>query len=360
LSLRDSADVGFDTRNLLLATVNTSAGAADAKSNRALAEALRERLAVLPGVEGTSYIPSRNGVSNWALFPVRRDRGAEPVMTSENRVASDFFSTLGVPFIAGHDFKPHETRTRRSVIVTREVAETLWPGESAIGKGLIAGPEDRSVEAEVIGVVRDASFAGRSNETRPRFVFFANAERMGPPGETTFYIRHNGPQAPLVSAVARAFREVDGRVAIASVRSLESQIALDAAPLWMLARLLTLFAGGSLLIAAIGQYAVVAFDGRRRSREFGVRIALGASSRQLISSVVSESFRLTAVGLIAGFALSVAVGTALARVLYGVTPTDPVTYASVFLLLAGASLLASYLPARRAASTDPMVVLRTE
>ena len=128
----------------------------------------------------------------------------------------------------------------------------------------------------------------------------------------------------------------------------------------MLATLLTLFAGGSLLIAAIGQYAVVAFDGRRRSREFGVRIALGASSRQLVSSVISESFRLTALGLVIGFALSVAVGTVLARVLYGVTPTDPATFASVFVLLAGASLLASYLPARRAASTDPMVVLRTE
>ena len=102
---------------------------------------------------------------------------------------------------------------------------------------------------------------------------------QGPPGETTFYIRHSGSQRALGPAVARAFREVDARVAVASLRSLESQIAVDAAPLWMLATLLTLFAGGSLLIAAIGQYAVVAFDGRRRSREFGVRIALGASSR---------------------------------------------------------------------------------
>jgi hypothetical protein len=101
---------------------------------------------------------------------------------------------------------------------------------------------------------------------------------------------------------AKAFPEVDARVAIASLRSLESQIAVDTAPLWMLATLLTLFATGSLLIAPIGQYAVVAFDGRRRSREFGVRIALGASSRQLVSSVVAESFRLTVLGLVTGFA----------------------------------------------------------
>ena len=360
LSLQDSADVGFNTRNLLLATVNTSASADDGKGNRALVEALKDRLGRLPGVEGASYMPGHGRVGTWALFPVRRDPAAEPVMTVQRDVGADYFSTLGVPFLAGQDFKPHDTRARRDVIVTRQVAEALWPGESAIGKVLIAGPDARAVEAEVVGVVRDAFFAGRSSDTRPRYVFFANAEHPGPPGETTFYIRHNGSQSTLAPAVARAFREIDARVAIASLRSLENQIAVDAAPLWMLATLLTLFAGGSLLIAAIGQYAVVAFDGRRRSREFGVRIALGASSRQLVSSVISESLRLTAVGLVIGFALSVAVGTVLARVLYGVTPTDPTTFAGVFVVLAGASLLASYLPARRVASTDPMVVLRTE
>jgi predicted permease len=360
LSLRDSADVGFNTRDLLLATVNTAGSADDAKGNRVLVETLRERLTRLPGVEEASYIPNRAFLSNWATFPVRRDRAAEPIMTVENRVAPGYFSVLGVPFIAGHDFKPHESRTRRAVIVTRHVAEALWPGESAIGKVLVAGADDHVADAEVVGVVRDAFFAGRSNDTRPRYVFFSSAERQGPPGETTFYIRHSGSQQALGPSVARAFREVDARVAIASLRSLESQLAANAAPLWMLATLLTLFAGGSLLIASIGQYAVVAFDGRRRSREFGVRIALGASSQQLVSSVITESFRLTAVGLAIGFALSVAVGTVLARVLYGVTPTDPPTFAGVFVLLAGASLLASYLPARRAASTDPMVVLRTE
>ena len=236
----------------------------------------------------------------------------------------------------------------------------MWPGESAIGKTLIAGPAAHPIEAEVVGVVRDAFFAGRGSDMRARYVFFANAESPGPPGETTFYLRHSRPPSVLAPAVAKAFREIDARVAVASLRSLESQLAFDAAPLWMLSTLLTLFAGGSLLIAAIGQYALVTFDGRRRSREFGVRIALGASSRQLISSVMAENFRLTALGLVLGFALSLAAGIVLARFLYGITPTDPVTFAGVFALLAGASLLSSYLPARRAASTDPMVVLRTE
>jgi ABC-type antimicrobial peptide transport system permease subunit len=120
------------------------------------------------------------------------------------------------------------------------------------------------------------------------------------------------------------------------------------------------FAGGSLLIAAIGQYAVVAFEGRRRTREFGLRIALGASPEQLVASVLKEGFRWTAAGLVLGLLLSVALASGLARVLFGVTPTDPVTYLSVFALLTVASLTACYLPARRAARTDPMIALRTE
>jgi putative ABC transport system permease protein len=239
----------------------------------------------------------------------------------------------------------------------------LWPGELAVGKTLLAGPADRSVEVEVIGVVRDAYFTGRMSLVRdmlPRFIFFSSAERPGRPGEATYYIRHQGPQDAVVPTVAKALREVDSRVAIARVRSLDSHIAADVAPLRMLTTLLALFAGGSLLIAAIGQYAVVAFDGRRRSREFGVRIALGASSQQLIASVIAESFRSTAIGLAIGFALSVAVATILARLLYGITPTDPPTYFGVFILLAAASLLACYLPARRASRTDPVKALRTE
>jgi ABC-type antimicrobial peptide transport system permease subunit len=149
-------------------------------------------------------------------------------------------------------------------------------------------------------------------------------------------------------------------VPIANLRSLDSEVAADAAPLWTLTMLLTLFAAGSLLIAAIGQYAVVAFEGRRRVREFGLRIALGASPRQVVASVVRENLRLTAAGLAAGFALSLAVAGALSRVLEGITATDVRTYVGVFALLVAASLLACCLPAWRASRTDPILALRAE
>ena len=209
-------------------------------------------------------------------------------------------------------------------------------------------------------MVENAFFDGRGGEGQPRYVFFPAGDRPAPPGESTFYIRHSGGVDALGPAVARVLREADSRIPIASLRSFENEVAAEAAPVWILTTLLALFASGSLIIAAIGQYAVVAFDGRRRTREFGLRIALGASSRQLVAAVMAEGFRLTAIGLLAGFALSVAAGTLLARVLFGVTPTDPPTYLGVFVLMAVASLLACYLPARRAARTDPLVALRTE
>jgi predicted lysophospholipase L1 biosynthesis ABC-type transport system permease subunit len=236
----------------------------------------------------------------------------------------------------------------------------LWPGGQAVGKTLLGGPGDRAVEVEVVGVVRDAHFAGSGTDGPARYIFFADADRPAPPGTATFYIRHGGALETIAPAVARALREADARVAIAGLRSFDRLVAENEAPVRMLVMLLTLFAGGSLLIAAIGQYAIVAFDGRRRMREFGLRIALGASSRQVVRSVVGESFRLTAIGLVLGFALSVGVGAVLARVLYGITPTDPPTYFGVFALLASASLVACYLPARRAARVDPMRALRTE
>ena len=359
LSLHDSLDVGFDTRNILVATVQTTAAATAPDSNARLLETLHDHLARLPGVEHVSYVPGRR-LSSWVDFPVRREPSEESVLAVDNTVAPGYFATFGVPVVAGRDFTRALRSPSRSAIVTRQLADTLWPHESAIGKVLVTGPTDRPARAEVIGVVENAYFSGRGTEGPPRYVFFSSAERPAVPGETTFYIRHRAGLEAMAPAVARALREADGRVPIASLRSLDTEIASQGEPFWILATLLTLFAGGSLIIAAIGQYAVVAFDGRRRTREFGLRIALGASSQQLVASVMAESLRLTALGIAAGFVLSVAAGTVLARVLFGITPTDPPTYVGVFLLLAAASSIACYLPARRAARTDPLVALRTE
>jgi predicted permease len=358
-ALADGTDVGFDRHGILMATVNTAGSATGPDDHLELVETLRERLARLPQVASVSYVPGSR-IWPWINFPVRRDRSSDPVLSTDTRVAPDFFRTLGVPVVAGGDFRRGAGANAGHAIVTRQLAASLWPGQSAIGKFLVAGPAERSTELEVIGVVGDAYFSGEVSEQPPRFIFTAVNAGPNPPGEATFFIRHTVPTEVIAPAVARALREADGRVPVAAMRSLDSHVASQQAPFWMLAMLLTPFAGGSLLVAAIGQYAVVAFEGRRRVREFGLRIALGASAKQVVRSVLRESFKLTAIGLAIGFVLSAAVGVIMARFLYGITPTDPLTYIGVFTLLAAVSLIACYLPARRAARIDPIEALRAE
>jgi predicted permease len=360
LSIGNATDVGFDTHGILLATVNTADSVSSPNAHRLLVEAIVERLRRLPGIESVARVYGVGRLGPWLDFAVRRDRSSEAVFAADNRVSAGFFATLGVPLLSGRDFGRESPGGAPPAIVTRQLAETLWPGQSAVGQILFVGPESRIEEAEIIGMVADAYFTGQASDAPPRYIFFSADARSNPPGEATFIVRHVDRIETAAPAITRAIRDADTRVPVVRIRSLDSQVASETAPVRILTTLLTLFACGSLLIAAIGQYSVVAFDGRRRTREFGLRLALGASINQVTTSVIRENVGSTVLGLLIGFALSAAVGAALATVLYGITPTDAPTYGGVFLLLAAASLIACYLPARRAARVDPLVALRTE
>jgi putative ABC transport system permease protein len=179
-------------------------------------------------------------------------------------------------------------------------------------------------------------------------------------GESTFYVRYTGSLNPIASAVGATLAGFDKGVPLVYMRTMQQQLESISFGLRPTILLLTAFSATSLLIATIGQYAVITFDMRRRRREFGVRMAMGASSSHIVRSVLRECFTVTALGLTFGFALSAAVGTALRSTLYGLSPTDAWTYASVFALLTVTTLLASYIPARRASSVDPQSALRCE
>ena len=202
-------------------------------------------------------------------------------------------------------------------------------------------------------------FSGFRRE-HPGFVMLSAQQEPLEPGETTLYVRYSGSLDTIGPTMSRALRQVDARTPLAYMRTWDTQLDSAIWPIRVLTTLLMLFAGGSLFIAAIGQYAVVAFDMRRRVRELGLRMALGASSRQVLTRVIREGFTLTVIGLVLGFLLSLGAGTVLGAALYGITATDPVTYAAVFALLSAASLLACYLPARHAARINPMTALRVE
>jgi predicted permease len=361
--------VGFDTSNVLLVNVGTAAAVQSTAENVLLRDRIRQRLAAIPNVTAATYMIGP--WSAWNRADVRTEASANPLRVTQLTVGDGYLETLGTDLVSGRPLALQgATGTGRAAVITRAVAADLFPGTNPVGRTLLIGRERQAVE--IVGVVTDAYYTGFAAISpggparRPYYLFVADrpgadpAARPDPLDSTTFQMRHSGGLERLVAAIPGVLRDVDPRIALASTRTLQDAVADQAVSSTMISRLLMVFAGMSLLIAGIGQYAVVAFNMRRRTRDFGLRIALGASARQIVGSVLGEGVGLTVVGLVVGFALSVAVATALGSVLFGVTPTDAPTYTAVFVMLACVSLFASYLPARRASRIDPVQALRTE
>ena len=356
LSVMNAAEIGFDRNNLLLVTVSSSGAAATPAANIALLDRMLDAVRGVPGVTSASFA-RRPPQESWATERLQVRGSEKPVVAERNDVGPGYLETLGVTPIAGAFERP-EAQTVRAAAINRHLAETLWPGEDAVGRTLVLG--SRLDPVRIAAVIPNGYFSGYRREAAPNFLFLSARQSLTPPGEITFHVRHAGNLDVVAPLMTRALRTVEPRAPIVSVRTMELQ--LDSI-LWLvraLTMLLTLFAGGSLLIAAIGQYAAMTFATRRRVREFGVRLALGASSRDILASVVGEGWRLTIAGLAIGFGLSLAAGRGVRAWLYGVTPTDAATYIGVIAVLASASLVACYLPARRAARTDPMQALRQD
>jgi predicted permease len=368
-----TVDLGFESRNLLVARVSTAGVARTTEGHRDVIEQVRERVMRIPGVQSVSYFgfPS--------VGPVRTLGSVPPARATVYAVGPGYLEVLGIRVLAGRALERDDhARATAVAVVNQNLADALWPGQVAVGQTMLFGPDRRSIE--VVGVVANAFVVGfnpERPEPRPNYVFVpehpnfsavrsgdtllqGNTVRAPGPGEITLYMRHGGEVATVAGAVGPALREVDRRLAITFVRTMDEQLELLSLGAFMIARLLGIFSMVSLVIAAIGQYAVVAFNMRRRVREFGVRIALGASARQVLTGVLREGLFLTGVGLACGLALSVAVGVAARSVLFNVTPTDPQTYAGVFALLAVVSLVACCLPARGASRVDPVQALRQE
>jgi predicted lysophospholipase L1 biosynthesis ABC-type transport system permease subunit len=271
---------------------------------------------------------------------------------------------LGLVPIVGREFAAEERLQGKTAIVNQALAKELWPGTSPLGQMI---PLDGGKEAaEVIGVAPDALYSGTSY----RYFILLDEQQdvarvtgqagLYQSGETTFYIRYSGNLDVIAPAVRRTVREVDERVPVVFMRTMNTQLETGYSSVRTVTAFLSIFSGISLLIAVLGQYAAIAFEMKRRTRELGIRVALGASSQQIQMSVLREGLILTAIGLLIGFGLSVTAGLAFRGLLEGVTPTDGRTYLGVFSLLAAASLVACYLPAWRASRVDPLVTLRYE
>jgi putative ABC transport system permease protein len=329
---------------------------------RAFYRDVEARVRSLPGVESVTYAYS----VPFGYYNSSEEVEAEdhPVPTDQpkpnaayNLVGPQYFRTLQVPLVRGRAFTERDDeRAPRVAIVNEHLARVLWPGEDAIGKRFTtnAGPP-----REVIGVVRDGKY--RSMFENPGSWFFEPAAQRYEPLRV-LQVRTAGDPEAMAPAVEREIRALNPDLPLYDVRSLER--TLEGPNGFFLLRMGALFAGAlgllGLILALVGIYGVVSYTAAQRTQEIGVRMALGAQRADILSLMLGQGLRVIAVGIALGVVASVALSRVLSNLLFGISSTDPATFAAVPLLLGVMAVVASYLPALRATRIAPSVALRNE
>jgi predicted permease len=284
----------------------------------------------------------------------------ENMNISINSVGPGFFATLGIPLIAGREMTERDVEGAPQVVVINEaMAKYYWGNErNAIGKRLGYGRDKESFPLEVVGVVKDSKDTSLRDEI-PRFVY-SSYQQEPDLTEMTFFVRTHADATGATAAVRDAMRALDPALPIFGVKTMAAQASESLFVERMVAWLSAAFGALATLLAAIGLYGVMSYAVARRTREIGIRMALGAERRAVLWLVLKEVAILSAIGIAGGLAVSLYATRFVKAQLFGLSATDPVTLGIATLTIALVAFLAGYLPARRASALDPMLALRTE
>ncbi len=341
-------------------------------------QALYQRLKKLPGADsiaGASASPVNVAVLPTATLQIEgRPIPANPAERSAANViyffvTDNFFSTLKTPLRHGRDFSLQDTRTSQWVAVINEtLAQQFWPNENPIGKHFTVDAAAGEQPREVIGVVKNVPVQYVSNgPPRPMaYVLYAQqAERYdgfngANFGHITFLARTQQDAASFENSARRAAAEIDPARPLSNFRTMKDLVGGDLDRIQYNTTALTVFAFMAILLASFGVYGVVTASVSQRTREIGIRLAMGAQARDIVKLVTSQTLVLVGVGLLSGIVASLLLSRLLRTQLWGIGANDPATFAAVIVLLSGVSLAACMIPARRATRTDPAVALRTD
>jgi putative ABC transport system permease protein len=353
-------DLGFRTDGVLLSSVDLFSAGYDRATGRQVLTRILDEIRALPGVESASLarrvpLGISTGSSSTTLEPEGYEAPKdEPAWTYLNWVAPDYFRTMRIPVLAGREFTIADRDDRPELfIVNRTFADRYWPGQNAVGKRIRLGKESY----EVVGVVGNSKYR-RLNEPESPFVYLSTTWNYRP--DVVFHMRTSSDPRQLAAPVRAVIQRADPALPVFDVTTLSEYVQAASFQHRLAASLLTAFGALALVLASIGLYATTAYSVSRRTQELGARLALGATRGDIMRLVLGQALRLSAVGLLIGLALAMAATQFFDALLVGVRPLDPGTFLGVTLVLTSIAVLASYMPARRAARLDPLQALRYE
>ncbi|NKB87820.1 MAG: FtsX-like permease family protein [Acidobacteria bacterium] len=351
-------DPGFDSDRMLLATVDPGLQGYSTEDTRAFYEELLQRLQANQSIQRAAMaemMPMSLGNQQWGASIEGYDAAENERMNLDyNYVETGYFETMGIALLRGRDFDENDDPAGTGAIIVNEtMARRYWPEGDALGGVVRSGGMERTV----IGVVADAKYY-TLGETPMPFMYFPFGQSTQ--SSMTLHVRAESDVAAVTAAVRGEVQSMDAAMPIFDIRSLEAQMSVALLPARMTAGLLAVFGGFALLLAAVGLYGVMAYVVGQRTREIGIRMALGARQEGVLQMVIGSAARLLVVGASLGLLAGVGLGQVAQGVLYGVGALDPVALIGALGIISAAVMLAAWLPARRAARVNPVEALRAD
>jgi predicted permease len=359
-------DFGFDPERALAMSLDLNLQGYDVATGEQFQKRLLERVRAVPGVRAaalTDLVPLDLHYPNADVYVegTAPARGADVPRTLYSVVGPGYFETIGTKLVAGREFTEQDNRDgQRVVVVNQTFARRFFHGLSSVGEVIGKRYSNRGLDGpfhQIVGVAQDGKYRTVAEPERP-FVWFSMLQR--PQGLVKLLARTEGDPQGVIGAIRGEIRNLDSSLPVSGVKTLTEHLGFSLLPARIAAWLIGGFGLLALALSVIGIYGVTAYSVTQRTREIGIRMALGAKPADIMKLVITQGVKLTLLGVMTGLAAAFVLTRLINSLLLGVSATDPLTFLLVVGLLAGVALMACYIPARRATRVEPMVALRYE